>query len=120
MKNMPKNVKIEAEDVAAEEFNTEEESTSLLVDIYDIAHDLFPDATENFKEGVCNRLERVANFFEDITPSWESACDRVYNKVMGFLDGAEEKSLAAIDKLQHSPVGEAIDKIYEKNHSGKE
>ena len=116
MKNMPKNVEIEAEDVAAEEINTEEESTSLLDDIYDIAHDLVPDATENFKEGVCNRLERVANFFEDITPSWESACDRVYNKVMGFLDGAEEKSLAAIDKLQHSPVGKAIDKIYEKNH----
>lgn len=98
------------------EIDVEEESTGLLDDIYDIAHDLFPDATENFKDAVSNRLECVANFFEDITPSWESACDRVYNKVMNFLDGAEEKSLNAIDKLQHSPVGAAIDKIYEKNH----
>jgi hypothetical protein len=110
-----KNV-IKSQNVVADEIDTEEESTSLLDDIYDIAHDLFPDATENFKEGVCNRLERVANFFEDITPSWESACDRVYNKVMGFLDGAEEKTMDAIDKLQHSPVGKAIDEIYKKNH----
>lgn len=107
---------LKIQNVVADEIDTEEESTSLLDDIYDIAHDLFPDATENFKEGVCNRLERVANFFEDITPSWESACDRVYNKVMGFLDGAEEKTMDAIDKLQHSPVGKAIDEIYEKNH----
>jgi hypothetical protein len=35
---------------------------------------------------------------------------------MNFLDGAEEKTLGAIDKLQHSPVGMAIDKVYEKNH----
>lgn len=98
------------------EIDVEEESTGLLDDIFDIAYDLFPEATENFKDAVSNRLERVANFFEDITPSWESACDRVYNKVMNFLDGAEEKSLGAIDKLQHSPVGAAIDKIYEKNH----
>ena len=98
------------------EIEVEEESLGILDDLYDIAHDLFPDATENFKDAVCNRLERVANFFEDITPSWESACDRVYNKVMNFLDGAEEKSLDAIDKLQHSPLGAAIDKIYEKNH----
>jgi len=119
MKNVYKNVKIEAEEVAAEEINTEEESTSLLDDIYDIAHDLFPDATENFKESVSKRLESIADFFEDITPSWESACDRVYNKVMNFLDDAEEKSLAAIDKVQHSPVGAAIDKIYEKNHRGE-
>ena len=116
MKNAFNFVKNEAEEVVSEEINTEEESTSLLDDIYDIAHDLFPDATENFKDAVSNRLERVANFFEDITPSWESACDRVYNKVMNFLDGAEEKSLAAIDKVQHSSVGAAIDKIYEKNH----
>lgn len=116
MNNSFKFSKIDAEERVAEEINTEEESTSLLDDIYDIAHDLFPDATENFKDSVSKRLENIADFFEDITPSWESACDRVYNKVMGFLDGAEEKSLAAIDKLQHSPVGEAIDKIYEKNH----
>ena len=105
-----------AREMEAEEIEVEEESSSILDDIYDIAHDLFPDAAENFKEGVCNRLERVANFFEDITPSWESACDSVYNKVMNFLDDAEEKSLAAVDKVQHSPVGAAIDKIYEKNH----
>ena len=105
-----------AREMETEEIEVEEESSSILDDIYDIAHDLFPDAAENFKEGVCNRLERVANFFEDITPSWESACDRVYNKVMNFLDGAEEKTLAAVDKVQHSPVGVAIDKIYEKNH----
>ena len=98
------------------EIDVEEESSSILDALYDIAHDLFPDATENFKDAVSNRLERVANFFEDITPSWESACDRVYNKVMNFLDGAEEKTLGAIDKLQHSPVGMAIDKVYEKNH----
>ena len=98
------------------EIEVEEEPSSILDDLYDIAHDLFPDATENFKDAVSNRLERVANFFEDITPSWESACDRVYNKVMNFLDGAEEKTLGAIDKLQHSPVGAAIDKVYEKNH----
>lgn len=108
-----------AKNIESEEIEVEEESTSLLDDIYGLAHDLFPDATENFKDAVSNRLERVANFFEDITPSWESACDRVYNKVMNFLDGAEEKTLAAIDKLQHSPVGEAIDKIYEKNHRGE-
>lgn len=105
-----------AREMEIEEIEVEEESSSILDDIYDIAHDLFPDAAENFKEGVCNRLERVANFFEDITPSWESACDRVYNKVMNFLDGAEEKSLAAVDKVQLSPVGVAIEKIYEKNH----
>lgn len=97
----------------------EEGSTGILDDIYDIAHDLFPDAAENFKEGVCDRLERAAKFFEDITPSWESACDRIYNKVMNFLDDAEEKSLNAIGKLQHSPVGAAIDKIYEKNPKKK-
>ena len=93
-----------------------EESSSILDNLYDIAHDIFPDATENFKQSVSNRLERVADYIENITPSWESACDRIYNKVMGFLDGAEEKSLSAIDKLQHSPVGVAIDKVYEKNH----
>lgn len=99
-----------------ENFDEEEESNNILDDIYDIAYELFPDATENFKDAVSNRLERIANYFEDITPSWESACDRIYNKVMNFLDGAEEKSLSAIDKLQHSPVGFGINKIYERNH----
>ena len=96
-----------AKKMEPEVIDVEEESTGLLDDIYGIAY---------FQDAVSNRLERVANFFEDITPSWESACDRIYNKVMNFLDGAEEKSLGAIDKLQHSPVGAAIDKIYEKNH----
>ena len=105
-----------AKEMETEEIEVEEESSSILDDIYDIAHDLFPDAAENFKEGVCNRLERVANFFEDITPSWESACDCVYNKVMNFLDGAEEKTMKTIDKVQHSPIGAAIDLIYERNH----
>jgi hypothetical protein len=35
---------------------------------------------------------------------------------MNFLDGAEETTMNAIDKLQHSPIGAAIDQIYEKNH----
>ena len=99
-----------------EEIEVEEESTGILDDIYDIAYDLFPEATDNFKDAVSNRLERVANFFEDITPSWESACDRIYNKVMNFLDGAEESSIKAIDKVQHSPVGAAIDQMYKRNH----
>lgn len=110
---------LKIQNVVADEIDTEEESSSLLDDIYDIAHDLFPDATENFKDSVSKRLENIADFFEDITPSWESACDRIYNKVMGFLDGAEEKTMDAIDKLQHSPVGKAIDEIYEKNHRGE-
>ena len=40
----------------------------------------------------------------------------IYNKVMNFLDGAEESTMKAIDKVQHSPVGAAIDQIYERNH----
>lgn len=53
---------------------------------------------------------------EEIGPSWEAGCDRIYNKVMNFLDGAEESTMNAIDKLQHSPIGAAIDQIYKKNH----
>ncbi|MDD5941255.1 MAG: hypothetical protein PUC83_01240 [Fibrobacter sp.] len=49
-------------------------------------------------------------------PRGEAGCDRIFNKVMNFLDGAEEKSLKAIDKVQHSPIGVAIDQIYERNH----
>ena len=93
-----------------------EESTSVLDDIYDIAHDIFPDATERFHRKVGNLLESAANYLENITPSWEAGCDRIFNKVMNFLDSAEEKSLKAIDKVQHSPIGTAIDQIYERNH----
>lgn len=74
-----------------------------------IAHDLFPKAVED-------GLERVANYMEEIGPSWEARCDRIYNKVMNFLDGAEETTMNAIDKLQHSPIGVAINQIYKKNH----
>lgn len=35
---------------------------------------------------------------------------------IGFLDGAEEKTMKTIDKVQHSPIGAAIDQIYERNH----
>ena len=97
------------------EFETEE-SSSILDDIYDIAHDIFPEATERFHKKVGDMLECAANYIENITPSWEAGCDRIFNKVMSFLDGAEEKSLKAIDKVQHSPIGAAIDQIYERNH----
>ena len=97
------------------EFETEE-SSSILDDIYDIAHDIFPDATERFHKKVGDMLESAANYIENITPSWEAGCDRIFNKVMNFLDDAEEKSLKAIDKVQHSPIGAAIDQIYERNH----
>lgn len=93
-----------------------EESSSILDDIYDIAHDIFPDATERFHKKVGDMLESAANYIENITPSWEAGCDRIFNKVMNFLDDAEEKSLKAIDKVQHSPIGAAIDQIYERNH----
>ena len=100
----------------------EEESEGLLFgimdDIYDIAHDLFPDATEKFHAKVGDALERAANYMEEIGPSWEAGCDRIYNKVMNFLDGAEEKTMKTIDKVQHSPIGAAIDQIYERNHRG--
>ena len=101
------------EKVADEEL---EESSSILDDIYDLAHDLFPDAVEKFHKNVGDALERAANYMEEIGPSWEAGCDRIYNKVMNFLDGAEEKTMSTIDKLQHSPIGKAIDQIYEKNH----
>lgn len=97
------------------EFETEE-SSSILDDIYDIAHDIFPEATERFHRKVGDLLESAANYLENITPSWEAGCDRIFNKVMNFLDDAEEKSLKAIDKVQHSPIGAAIDQIYERNH----
>lgn len=87
----------------------EEESMGLFESILDLAHDLFPKAVEN-------GLERVANYMDEIGPSWEAGCDRIYNKVMNFLDSAEETTINAIDKLQHSPIGAAIDQIYEKNH----
>ena len=93
-----------------------EESSSILDDIYDLAHDIFPDATERFHRKVGDLLESAANYIENITPSWEAGCDRIFNKVMNFLDDAEEKSLKAIDKVQHSPIGAAIDQIYERNH----
>ena len=93
-----------------------EESSSILDDIYDIAHDIFPEATERFHRKVGDMLESAANYIENITPSWEAGCDRIFNKVMNFLDDAEEKSLKAIDKVQHSPIGAAIDQIYERNH----
>lgn len=98
---MAEEIKKEAEDI--------EESMGLFESILDIAHDLFPKVVEN-------GLERVANYMEDIGPSWEAGCDRIYNKVMNFLDGAEEKTMKAIDKLEVSPVGMAINKVYEKNH----
>lgn len=87
----------------------ESEDLGIIASILDLAHDLFPKAVEN-------GLERVANYMEEIGPSWEAGCDRVYNKVMNFLDGAEEKTMKAIDKLEASPVGMAINKLYEKNH----
>ena len=93
-----------------------EESSSILDDIYDIAHDIFPEATERFHRKVGDMLESAANYIENITPSWEAGCDRIFNKVRNFLDDAEEKSLKAIDKVQHSPIGAAIDQIYERNH----
>lgn len=93
-----------------------EESSSILDDIYDLAHGLFPNAVEKFQKNVGDTLERAANYMEEIGPSWEASCDRIYNKVINYLDGAEEKTLSTIDKLQHSPIGVAIDQIYEKNH----
>lgn len=51
----------------------EEESEGLLFgimdDIYDIAHDLFPDAVDKFHTKVGDALERVANYMEEIGPS---------------------------------------------------
>ena len=93
-----------------------EESSSILDDIYDLAHDIFPDATERFHRKVGDLLEGAANYIENITPSWEAGCDRSFNKVMNFFFFFEEKSLKAIDKVQHSPIGAAIDQIYERNH----
>lgn len=88
----------------------------ILDDLYDIAHDLFPNAVENFHQKVSDKLEGVVNYMEEIEPSWEAGCGRIYNKVMNFLDGAEESTIKSIDKVQHSPIGAAIDQIYKKNH----
>lgn len=96
-------------DEIEEEAEEIEESMGILESILDLAHDLFPKAVEN-------GLERVANYMEEIGPSWEAGCDRIYNKVMNFLDGAEEKTMKSIDKLEASPVGMAINKLYERNH----
>ena len=87
----------------------EKEDLGIFASILDLAHDLFPKSVEN-------GLERVANYLEEIGPSWEAGCDRVYNKVMNFLDGAEDKTMKAIDKLEVSPAGMAINKLYKKNH----
>ena len=87
----------------------ESEDLGIIASILDLAHDLFPKAVEN-------GLERVANYMDEIGPSWEAGCDRIYNKVMNFLDGAEEKTMKSIDKLEASPVGMAINKLYEKSH----
>ena len=101
LKTMADEIEEEAEEI--------EESMGILESILDLAHDLFPKAVEN-------GLERVANYMEEIGPSWEAGCDRIYNKVMNFLDGAEEKTMKSIDKLEASPVGMAINKLYERNH----
>ena len=100
---------IEPEIVENVEDEETEESMGIVENILDIAHDLFPKAVED-------GLERVTNYMEEIGPSWEAGCDRIYNKVMNFLDDAEESTMNAIDKLQHSPIGAAIDQIYKKNH----
>ena len=108
------NAEFEKLEAMAEEIEKDakeiEESMGLLESILDLAHDLFPKSVED-------GLERVANYMEEIGPSWEAGCDRVYNKVMNLLDNAEEKTMKAIDKLEVSPVGMAINKLYEKNHS---
>lgn len=93
-----------------------EESSSILDDIYDLARDIFPDSTERFHKKEGDMLESAANYIENITSSWEAGCDRIFNKVMNFLDGAEESTMKAIDRVQHSPVGAAIDQIYKRNH----
>ena len=105
-KSQIKTIEPEIENVTDEDA---EESMGIFESIIDIAHDLFPKAVEN-------SLERVANYMEEIGPSWEAGCDRIYNKVMNFLDGAEEKTMKSIDKLEASPVGMAINKLYERNH----
>lgn len=109
-----KNIEVETEDKNIEV--EIEEPSSILDDIYDIAHDIFPDATERFHKKVGDLLESAANYIENITPSWEAGCDRIYNKLMNFLDGAEESTIKAIDKVQHSSLGKVIDARYKRNH----
>ncbi len=103
------------EDMEDNEIETEKLS-SILDDIYDLAHDIFPEATESFHKKVGDLLEGTVNYIENITPSWEAGCDRIYNKVMDFLDGAEESSLKAVDKVRRSPIGAAINQVYKRNH----
>mgnify|MGYP003532176084 FL=1 len=101
----PKNIEVETEG-----------PSSILDDIYDVAYDIFPEATEGFQKKVSNMLEKVVNYIDGIAPSWETGCDRIYNKLMNFLDGAEESTIKAIDKVQHSPLGKVIDTRYKRNH----
>jgi len=109
----PKNIEVEAEEPSRIEA---EETSSILDDIYDVAYDIFPEATEGFQKKVSNMLEKVVNYIDGIAPSWEAGCDRIYNKLMNFLDGAEESTIKAIDKVQHSPLGKVIDARYKRNH----
>ena len=113
---MAKNTKGKPAEIEEVEEESEGMLFGILDDIYDLAHDLFPAATEKFHKKVGDALEHAADFVENITPSWEAGCDRIYNKVMNFLDGAEESTIKAVDRVQHSPVGAAIDQIYKKNH----
>ena len=55
----PKNIEVETE-----------EPSSILDDIYDVAYDIFPEATEGFQKKVSNMLEKVVNYIDDIAPSW--------------------------------------------------
>lgn len=125
----PKNIEVEAEgpscieaegpsSIEAEESSSieTEEPSSILDDIYDVAYDIFPEATKGFQKKVSNMLEKVVNYIDGIAPSWEAGFDRIYNKLMNFLDGAEESTIKAIDKVQHSPIGKVIDARYKRNH----
>ena len=69
-----------------------EEPSSILDDIYDIAHDIFPDATERFHKKVGDLLESAANYIENITPSWEAGCDRIFNKGSEAVELDEPKA----------------------------
>lgn len=116
-----KNIEVEAEGPSSieteESLSIETEGpSSILDDIYDVAYDIFPEATEGFQKKVSNMLEKVVNYIDGIAPSWEAGCDRIYNKLMNFLDGAEESTIKAIDKVQHSPIGKVIDARYKRNH----
>ena len=109
----PKNIEVETEEPSSIEA---EGPSSILDDIYDVAYDIFPEVTEGFQKKVSNMLEKVVNYIDGIAPSWEAGCDRIYNKLMNFLDGDEESTIKAIDKVQHSPIGKVIDASYKRNH----